>query len=130
MRSISLQILANKFGYGQTNLLFFLYTTSEEKEYYEALFLSYRPRKKCNISQFFKKNRQVQKSDRINSDRQSGSDQLGSNKKIKIKYNWTRINSNHKKNNSDYKKKNKISRYHSTFTRHFVLLLRTRGCVN
>ena len=29
--------------------------------------------------------RQVQKSDRINSDRQSGSDQLGSNKKIKIK---------------------------------------------
>ena len=29
--------------------------------------------------------RQVQKSDRINSDCQSGSDQLGSNKKIKIK---------------------------------------------
>ena len=61
---------------------------------------------------------------------QIDSDQLGSNKKIKIKYNWTRINSDHKKNNSDYKKKNKISRYHSTFTRHFVLLLRTHGCVN
>ena len=29
--------------------------------------------------------RQLQKSDRINSNRQSGSDQLGSNKKIKIK---------------------------------------------
>ena len=29
--------------------------------------------------------RQVQKSDRINLDRQFGSDQLGSNKKIKIK---------------------------------------------
>ena len=28
--------------------------------------------------------RQVQKSDRINSDRQSGLDQLGSNKKLKI----------------------------------------------
>ena len=33
--------------------LFILYTTSEEKEYYEALFLSYRPRTKCSISQFF-----------------------------------------------------------------------------
>ena len=30
--------------------------TSEEKEYYEALFLSYRPRTKCSISQFFKTN--------------------------------------------------------------------------
>ena len=39
----TLQILANKSGCMQTNLLFFfLYTTSEEKEYYEALFLSYR----------------------------------------------------------------------------------------
>ena len=32
---------------------FFLYTTSEEKEYYEALFLSYRLRTKCSISQYF-----------------------------------------------------------------------------
>ena len=56
--STSLQILANKPGCVQTNLLFifFLYTTSEEKEYYEALFLSYRPRTKCSISQFFKTN--------------------------------------------------------------------------
>ena len=31
------------------------------------------------------------------------------------------MDSDHKKkNNSDYKKKNKISRYHLTFTRHFV----------
>ena len=37
-------------------LFIFLYTTSEEKEYYEALFLSYRPRTKCSISQFFKTN--------------------------------------------------------------------------
>ena len=28
--------------------------SSEEKEYYKALFLSYRPRTKCSISQFFK----------------------------------------------------------------------------
>ena len=39
----TLQILANKSGCVQTNVLFFLYTTSEEIEYYEALFLSYRP---------------------------------------------------------------------------------------
>ena len=37
------QILANKSGCVQTNFLFFLYTTSEKKEYYEALLLSYRP---------------------------------------------------------------------------------------
>ena len=37
-------------------IFYFLYTTSEEKEYYEALFLSYRPRTKCSISQFFKTN--------------------------------------------------------------------------
>ena len=81
--------------------------------------------------------RQVQKSDRINSHRQSGLDQLGSTrtnsdriKKIKITENWTGINSDHKTNNSDYKKKNKISRYHLTFTRHFVFFSRTRGCVN
>ena len=35
---------------------YFLYTTSEEKGYYEARFLSYRPRTKCSISQFFKTN--------------------------------------------------------------------------
>ena len=40
----------------QSFIFFFLYTTSEEKEYYEALFLSYRPRTKCSISQFFKTN--------------------------------------------------------------------------
>ena len=37
------QNLANKSGCVQTNLLYFLYITSEVKEYYEALFLSYRP---------------------------------------------------------------------------------------
>ena len=40
-------------------------------------------------------------------------DQLGSNKKIKIKQNWTQIN-------SDHKKKNKVGRHHLPFTRHFV----------
>ena len=30
--------------------------TSEVKQYYEALFLSYRPQTKCSISQFFKTN--------------------------------------------------------------------------
>ena len=35
---------------------FILYTTSEEKEFYEVLFLSHRPRTKCSISQFFKTN--------------------------------------------------------------------------
>ena len=39
----TLQNLANKSGCVQTNLLHFLYITSEVKEYYEALFLSYRP---------------------------------------------------------------------------------------
>ena len=38
------------------NLLYFLYTTSEVKQYYEALFLSYRPQTKSSISQFFKIN--------------------------------------------------------------------------
>ena len=41
------------------------------------------------------------------------SDRLGSNKKIKIKLYWTRID-------SDHKKKNKISRRQLPFTRHFV----------
>ena len=39
----TLQNLANKAGCVQTNCLYFLYITSEVKEYYEALFLSYRP---------------------------------------------------------------------------------------
>ena len=39
----TLQNPANKSGCVQTNLLYFLYITSEVKEYYEALFLSYRP---------------------------------------------------------------------------------------
>ena len=39
----TLQNLANKSGWVETNLLYFLYITSEVKEYYEALFLSYRP---------------------------------------------------------------------------------------
>ena len=39
----TLENLANKSGCVQTNLLYFLYITSEVKEYYEALFLSYRP---------------------------------------------------------------------------------------
>ena len=56
LRSTSLQILANKSGCVQTILLFFLYTTSEEKEYYEVLFLSYRPRTKCSIWQILKPN--------------------------------------------------------------------------
>ena len=39
----TLQNLANKSGCVQTNLSYFLYITSKVKEYYEALFLSYRP---------------------------------------------------------------------------------------
>ena len=39
---------------------YFLYTTSEEKEYYEALFLSYRPRTKCSISQFSRQTEFIQ----------------------------------------------------------------------
>ena len=38
----TLENLANKSGCVQINLLYFLYITSEVKEYYEALFLSYR----------------------------------------------------------------------------------------
>ena len=44
------------------------------------------------------------------------SDQLGTNKKIKMKENWTRIN-------SDHKKKNKIIRHNLPFTRHFAFFL-------
>ena len=36
--------------------IYFLYITSEVKEYYEALYLSYRPWTECSISQFFKTN--------------------------------------------------------------------------
>ena len=39
----TLESLANKSGCVQINLLYFLYITSEVKEYYEVLFLSYRP---------------------------------------------------------------------------------------
>ena len=39
----TLQNLANKSGCVQTNLLYFLYITSEVKEYYEVLFLFYKP---------------------------------------------------------------------------------------
>ena len=39
-----------------TDLLYFLYIKSEVKQYYEALYLSYKPRKECNISQLFKTN--------------------------------------------------------------------------
>ena len=52
----NLQNLANKSGCVQTNLLYFLFITSEAKQYYEALYLSYRPRTECSISQFFKTN--------------------------------------------------------------------------
>ena len=38
----ALQNLANKSGCVETNLLYHLYITSEVKQYYEALFLSYR----------------------------------------------------------------------------------------
>ena len=35
---------------------FYTFYTSHLREYYEALYLSYRPRTKCSISQFFKTN--------------------------------------------------------------------------
>ena len=44
----TLENLANKSGCVQINLLYFLYITSEVKEYYEALFLSYRPPFLCS----------------------------------------------------------------------------------
>ena len=49
----------NQIEYGcvQTNLLYFLYITSEMKEYYEALFLSYRPQ--TIGSQFHNFSRQI-----------------------------------------------------------------------
>ena len=51
------QNLANKPGCVQTNLLNFLYITSKVKEYYEALFLSYRPQTIGN--QFHNFSRQI-----------------------------------------------------------------------
>ena len=53
----TLQNLANKSGCVQTNLLYFLYITSELKEYYEGLFLSYRPQ--TIGSQFHNFSRQI-----------------------------------------------------------------------
>ena len=52
--TITLQNLANKSGCVQTKLLYVLYITPEVKQYYEALFLSYRPQTKCSISQIFR----------------------------------------------------------------------------
>ena len=49
---LTLKILANKSEGVQTNLLHFLYITSEVKQYY----LSYRPQTEYGISLFFKKN--------------------------------------------------------------------------
>ena len=53
----TLQNLAHKSGCVQTNLLYFIYITSEVKEYYEALFLSYRPQ--TIGSQFHSFSRQI-----------------------------------------------------------------------
>ena len=39
-----------------SDLLYFSYITSEVKQYYEALFLSYRPQTEYSISHFFKTN--------------------------------------------------------------------------
>ena len=39
-----------------SELLYFLYITSEVKQFYEALFLSYRPQTEYSISHFFKTN--------------------------------------------------------------------------
>ena len=63
-------------------------------------------------------------STRTASPRRINSDRLGPTR-IKWKNkNKIKMDSDHKKkNNSDYKKKNKISRYHLSFTRHFVFFL-------
>ena len=53
----TLQNLAKKSGCVQTNLSYFLYITSEVKEYYEALFLSCRPQ--TIGSQFHNFSRQI-----------------------------------------------------------------------
>ena len=51
LRSTSLlcKILPSESGCVQTNLLYHLYITSEVKQYYEALFLSYRPRTESSM---------------------------------------------------------------------------------
>ena len=52
---LTLQNVAKKSGCVRVNQPFIpvhLYITSEVKQYYEALFLSYRPRTECSISQF------------------------------------------------------------------------------
>ena len=58
LRSTSLlyKFLPTNLGACKPTFYTFLYITSEEKEYYETLFLSYRLRTKCSISQFFKIN--------------------------------------------------------------------------
>ena len=53
----TLKNLANKSGCVQTNLIYFSYITSEVKEYYEALLLSYRPQ--TIGSQFHNFSRQI-----------------------------------------------------------------------
>ena len=60
----TLQNLANKSGCVKTNLLYHLNITSEVKQYYEALFLSYRLRTECSISQLCNKSALIQYSGR------------------------------------------------------------------
>ena len=52
----TLQNLANKYRGCVNQPLYFSYITSEVKQFYEALYLSYRPRTECSISQFLKTN--------------------------------------------------------------------------
>ena len=53
----TLQNLPTNLGVCKPTLLYFLYIASEAKQYYEALYLSYRPRTiECSISQFSKTN--------------------------------------------------------------------------
>ena len=58
LRSTSLhyKILLTNLGACEPTFLYFLYITSEVKQYYEALFLWYRPRTECSISQFWNTN--------------------------------------------------------------------------
>ena len=58
------KILATNLGACKTNLLYHLYITCEVKQYYEALFLSYRPRRESSISQFWNTNIQDDRSTR------------------------------------------------------------------
>ena len=50
--SLLYKILPTNLGAFKTNLLYHLYIITEVKQYYEALFLSYRPRTESSISQF------------------------------------------------------------------------------